>query len=148
MIDPLQADASAPALSEKFNDPIDLAAKLFRAERAMSDAQEEIEEALVKAGIFQSLTRGWEDWWHDNYDTSIEIKFSGANVALTDEHLMALHDMGFSRVWTHGSDGELFYSTKPRVPGAELNISNEPESEGVSLKSVTSSSQSSKAEKE
>jgi hypothetical protein len=116
----------------------DLASKLFSARRAMADAEDEIEDALVKAGILPSLTDGWEDWGHDYYDTSIEIKYAGPNVILTAKHLVALHEMGFSRIWTYGSDGERYYSTNPRTPDASMTISNESGSDGVSLKSDTS----------
>lgn len=125
-----QADASAGALSEKVNDPIDLAAKLFDAESALSDVQDAIERELIEAGI---LTEGWDDWWSDYYDTSIEIKGVPQGFVLSDEQLMTLHDMGFSRIWTHGPDGEKYYGTKPRVSGAELNFSDEAERDGVSM---------------
>jgi hypothetical protein len=134
----VQADVGADALSEKVIGPSDMAAKLFNAQRALCDVQDEIEQKLISAGI---LPPGWDDWWHDHYDTSIEIKGVPADFVLTDEHLMTLHDMGFSRVWTHADGGGRYYSTKPRASAStgSLNFSNEAESDPVSLNQPSSS---------
>lgn len=143
----VQADGSASALSEKVIGPSDMAAKLFNAQRALCDVQDEIEQELISAGI---LPPGWDDWWHDHYDTSIEIKGVPADFVLTDEHLMTLHDMGFSRVWTHADGGERYYSTKPRAsaPTGSLNFSNEAESDAVSLNQPSNPSASLAKEQE
>lgn len=92
-------------------DSPDLAAKLFNAQRALTTVEDEIEDALDAAGL---LPDGWDDWWYDHYDTSIEIKGVPQGFVLTDKQLIVLHDMGFSRIWTHGPDGEKYYSTKAR----------------------------------
>lgn len=75
---------------------------LFAASRAQGIAEDVILTALERAGIH------CEDFSHDEYDASIELKDSKL-AELSPVHLEEIRRLGFDRVWLHGVDGEKYY---------------------------------------
>lgn len=75
------------------------AENLFAAERAKRIAQDVVETALEKAGVFKDGE--WEDWWFDDYDASIEISGFPKGRVLTKDEQAAIWALGFDRCWVH-----------------------------------------------
>lgn len=92
-----------------------LADRLWAAERAHSDIEDELVDVLQS--IFEDR---WADFTSDHYDRSIEIYGVPADFVLDDAAKLALREAGFDRVWTHvalsrgnGEAGERAYGLRP-----------------------------------
>ncbi len=89
-----------------------MATRFFNAHHAAALLEDEIDTALIAAGI------EYEDWEHDAYDGSIELLRCKA---LTAEQQEALWGIGFARAWTHPGDTKVKADEKYYVNRAPVS---------------------------